>query len=45
MTDTWETTVRTAATTMLRYPERISAAGPLDASRGRISELSRKQQG
>ncbi len=24
MTDTWETTVRTAATTMLRYPERIS---------------------
>ena len=22
-TDTWETTVRTAATTMLRYPERI----------------------
>ncbi len=24
MTDTWETTVRTAATMMLRYPERIS---------------------
>jgi hypothetical protein len=24
MTDTWETTVRTAATTMLRYPERLS---------------------
>jgi len=24
MTDTWETTVRTAATTMLRDPERIS---------------------
>jgi hypothetical protein len=24
MTDTWETTVRTAATTMLRYPEKIS---------------------
>ena len=24
MTDTWETAVRTAATTMLRYPEKIS---------------------
>jgi hypothetical protein len=24
MTETWETTVRTAATTMLRYPERLS---------------------
>jgi hypothetical protein len=24
MTDTWETTVRTAATTMLRCPDRIS---------------------
>jgi hypothetical protein len=24
MSDTWETTVRTAATTMLRYPERLS---------------------
>jgi hypothetical protein len=24
MTDTWETTVRTAATTMLRYPDKIS---------------------
>ena len=24
MTDTWETTVRTAANTMLRYPDRIS---------------------
>jgi hypothetical protein len=24
MTDTWETTVRTAANTMLRYPERLS---------------------
>jgi hypothetical protein len=24
MTDTWETTVRTAATTMLRYPGKIS---------------------
>jgi hypothetical protein len=24
MTDTWETTVRTAATTMLRYPEKLS---------------------
>jgi hypothetical protein len=25
MTDTWETTVRTAANTMLRWPERLSA--------------------
>jgi hypothetical protein len=24
MTDTWETTVRTAADTMLRYPDKIS---------------------
>ena len=24
MSDTWETTVRTAATTMLRYPDKIS---------------------
>ena len=24
MTDTWETTVRTAAATMLRYPDKIS---------------------
>ena len=24
MTDTWETTVRTAATTMLRNPEKLS---------------------
>ena len=24
MTDTWETAVRTAATTMLRYPDKIS---------------------
>jgi hypothetical protein len=24
MSDTWETTVRTAANTMLRYPEKIS---------------------
>jgi hypothetical protein len=24
MTDTWETTVRTAANTMLRYPDKIS---------------------
>jgi len=24
MNDTWETTVRTAATTMLRYPNKIS---------------------
>jgi hypothetical protein len=24
MTDTWETTVRTAANTMLRYPDEIS---------------------
>jgi hypothetical protein len=24
MTDTWETTVRTAATTMLRYPNKLS---------------------
>lgn len=24
MNDTWETTVRTAATTMLRYPDKIS---------------------
>jgi hypothetical protein len=24
MTDTWETTVRTAATTILRYPDKIS---------------------
>ena len=24
MSDTWETTVRTAATTMLRYPHKIS---------------------
>jgi hypothetical protein len=24
MTDTWETTVRTAATTILRYPEKLS---------------------
>ena len=24
MTDTWETTVRTAANTMLRYPEKLS---------------------
>ena len=24
MTDTWETTVRTAAVTMLRYPDKIS---------------------
>lgn len=24
MPDTWETTVRTAATTMLRYPDKIS---------------------
>jgi hypothetical protein len=24
MTDTWETTVRTAATTMLRYSEKLS---------------------
>ena len=24
MRDTWETTVRTAASTMLRYPEKIS---------------------
>ena len=25
MTDTWETTVRTAANTMLRYPDKLSA--------------------
>jgi|HubBroStandDraft_3_1064219.scaffolds.fasta_scaffold4247066_1 hypothetical protein len=25
MTETWETTVRTAADTMLRYPEKLSA--------------------
>jgi hypothetical protein len=25
MTETWETTVRTAANTMLRWPERLSA--------------------
>jgi hypothetical protein len=25
MSDTWETTVRTAATTMLRYPHKLSA--------------------
>jgi hypothetical protein len=25
MTETWETTVRTAANTMLRYPDKISA--------------------
>ena len=24
MTDTWETTIRTAADTMLRYPDKIS---------------------
>jgi hypothetical protein len=24
MTDTWETTIRTAATTMLRYPDKLS---------------------
>ncbi len=26
-------------------PHRVAAAGPLDAGRGRIFELSRKQQG
>jgi hypothetical protein len=25
MTETWETTVRAAASTMLRYPEKLSA--------------------